>query len=472
MQHEARWTGMAAVIGLALSAMSACGDDDRSVGVFGDGDDGATTGSGPDASSATSAGTTGSGPGGPEDGSDADDETSGDDDDIKLDVGVWGDVGPHGECGCGTDEWTYIWVANSSQGTVSKINTRTLVEEGRYRTRPDGGGSPSRTSVSLGGRAVAVANRHGGITKVWARDQFCDTNANGQPGLQTSQGSNDIHAWGDDDCIAWHTPFPDYTTQRPIAWGGKINPATCDDDVLWTAGCGGGFQPGFGGGGNTFVSRLDGATGAILDTVEVQGFSCGGLGPYGGAVDGEGNFWIAHNGTGGKLGRIDGETLAVQVWDVPGNGFAGYGMTVDNRGRPWVSSYGGDLGAGVFDPDTGQWSTVPGFASQGGIQQGADGRLWAATVSGFGATHDDNGVVWIDDDMLTVGDYVSVPGGTIKGISVDVDGFVWAVTGSAHKITPDAPYAFDGSYTGLSGPYTYSDMTGWGLQNAACNPAG
>ena len=61
---------------------------------------------------------------------------------------------------------------------------------------------------------------------------------------------------------------------------------------------------------------------------------------------------------------------------------------------------------------------------------------------------------------------------TIKGISVDVDGFVWAVTGSAHKITPDAPYAFDGSYTGLSGPYTYSDMTGWGLQNAAYNPAG
>ena len=28
------------------------------------------------------------------------------------------------------------------------------------------------------------------------------------------------------------------------------------------------------------------------------------------------------------------------------------------------------------------------------------------------------------------------------------------------------------SYNGLSGPYTYSDMTGWGLQNAACNPEG
>ena len=464
---------MQAVRGLGLLVLVACGSDDRSVGAFGEGGDGFATSDGDDRGGAAtegSADSSGAGDGPSSGGPSADDAS--DDGGLKLDVGVWGDVGHHGECGCGNDEWTYIWVANSSQGTVSKINTRTLVEEGRYRTRPDGGGSPSRTSVSLGGRAVAVANRHGGITKIWARDQFCDPNTNGAAGLQTSQGSNDIRAWGDDDCVAWHTSFPTYTTQRPIAWGGKINPATCDDDILWTSGCGGGFQPGFGGSGHVFVSRLDGSTGAILDTVEVVGFGCSGFGAYGGAVDGEGNFWIAHNGTGGRLARIDGETLDVQVHPFPGNGFAGYGIAVDNRGRPWISSYGGNLGAAVFDPATSQWTTVAGFASQGGIQQGADGRLWASTVAGYGATNDQNGVVWIDDDLITLGDFVPVPGGTIKGISVDVDGYVWAVTGSAHKIAPDAPYMFEGSYNGLNGPYTYSDMTGWGLQNAACNPAG
>jgi hypothetical protein len=460
-------------IGLTgLLMVSACGPDEQSVGLFGD-DDGGTSPDGGgddtahgDSTDGSSGGTSG-GPGGVDDGLDDDDDGG-----IKLDVGVWGDVGHHGECGCGNDEWTYIWVSNSAQGTVSKINTRTMVEEGRYRTRPDGGGSPSRTSVSLGGRSVAVANRHGGVTKIWARDQFCDPNANGQPGLQTSQGAADVMAWDDDDCVAWHTPFPEWTTQRPIAWGGKINPSTCDDEVLWTAGCGGGFQPGFGGAASTTVVRMDGETGGILDTVEVAGFGCGGLGPYGGAVDGEGNFWIAHNGTGGKLARIDAETLGVEVHDFPGDGFAGYGIAVDNHGRPWVSSYGGDLGAGVFDPTTQQWATIPGFASQGGIQQGADGRIWSSTVSGFGGTNDQDGVVWIDDDTLSVGDFISVPGGTIKGISVDVDGFVWAVTGSAHKIHPDAPYDFDGGYSGLNGPYTYSDMTGFGLQNATCNPAG
>ena len=46
------------------------------------------------------------------------------------------------------------------------------------------------------------------------------------------------------------------------------------------------------------------------------------------------------------------------------------------------------------------------------------------------------------------------------------------MTGSAYKFDPDAPYTQIGVYSGLTGPYTYSDMTGWGLQNATCNPAG
>jgi hypothetical protein len=136
-----------------------------------------------------------------------------------------------------------------------------------------------------------------------------------------------------------------------------------------------------------------------------------------------------------------------------------------------VSSYGGDLGAGVYDPDTQQWTTVGGFASQGGIQQAEDKRIWVTTVGGFGATLDQNGVIWIDSDDITSGDAFAVPGGTVKGLSLDVEGYLWAVTGAAYKYDPDS-YQEVGNYGGLSGPYTYSDMTGWGLQNAACNPEG
>ena len=65
-----------------------------------------------------------------------------------------GDGGPNldvgaptggGACGC---EFDYVWVANSSQGTVSKINMDTIEEEARYLTREDAQGNPSRTSVT------------------------------------------------------------------------------------------------------------------------------------------------------------------------------------------------------------------------------------------------------------------------------------------------------------------------------------
>ena len=61
---------------------------------------------------------------------------------------------------CPTANCTYrsIWVANSPEATVSKINTQTMEEEGRYLTRGDAFGNPSRTSVSLSGNvAVAVS---------------------------------------------------------------------------------------------------------------------------------------------------------------------------------------------------------------------------------------------------------------------------------------------------------------------------
>ena len=75
-------------------------------------------------------------------------------------------------------------------------------------------------------------------------------------------------------------------------------------------------------------------------------------------------------------------------------------------------------------------------------------------------------------ETLALGNvFVPSGGGEVKGISVDDDGFVWAVNQFAHKFDPSSG-ALVGTYTGLSSPYTYSDMTGWALQNAACTPEG
>lgn len=107
--------------------------------------------------------------------------------------------------------YTYIWIANSIEGTISKINTRTMVEEGRHQTRPDRLGSPSRTSVGISGDVV-VANRGGGVTKFYADIEDCvDRNKDGM--IQTSKGAKDVLKWGEDEYMAWYNPMT-YGSQR------------------------------------------------------------------------------------------------------------------------------------------------------------------------------------------------------------------------------------------------------------------
>lgn len=383
-------------------------------------------------------------------------------DEIKLDVGSpEGGLGP---CGC---ELAYIWIANADEGTVSKINVRTLEEEGRYITRPDGNGNPSRTSVNLAGD-VAVANRHGGLTKIFAEETDC-LDTNGVPGIQTSTGANDVLPWGVEECVAWHTEFAT-TNQRPVAWiGGDVSPGNCDSmgQQVWTVSSENpGFAPGTGGAGGVRVSLVDGDTGMVDDEVIVPQADFGGgqLGAYGGAVDADGNIYFVHMGSitlGPKLGRVDIDTLEYTTWNLPA-GVASYGITVDHFGNVWVSSTIGS-GAARFDPVAETWDTVGGFASLGGLAEGPGDHMWIAT---------EQGAVSVHIETLERGPtFISQQGGGAKGISVDVDGFVWVVNEWAWKV--DASTGLDvGAYNGLSGPYTYSDMTGYALSNVVCPPEG
>ena len=116
------------------------------------------------------------------------DESGGSSEDGEDEGGVLYDVAGDGGnvlCNC---EVEYIWIANSEESTVSKIDVHTLDELARYRTHPDGNGNPSRTSVSLAGD-VAVANRHGGLVKFFGDIGKCQ-DTNGIPGIQTSTASS------------------------------------------------------------------------------------------------------------------------------------------------------------------------------------------------------------------------------------------------------------------------------------------
>lgn len=380
--------------------------------------------------------------------------TAGSDTGLKFDLGVQPDGG--GGCGGGggggMPEFSYIWIANSAQGTISKIDTQTLQEMGRYVVRPDSAGSPSRTSVNLSGD-VAVANRFGGVTKVFADPADCQE-SNGMPGIQTSTDANPL-AWGVEECIAWYTPF-NYSTQRPVAWApGELDLGTCTykNQKLWTAGGQNSVSD------SLVVNRLNGDTGAVEDTIPMPDVPIGYFGAYGGAVNQDGDFWfVIYDVVPSHLVRVDAVTLQYEKFVVP-PGICPYGFTVDGKGRPWIGSFCQE--SVRFDPETQQWATFPVLGY--GIQQDAMGRMWIAD-------YNLPGVREIDSETLAVGKSITLPSGSVKGVSIDFYGYVWVVdmSQSAFRVDPVSEQYL--SYDGLFGPYTYSDMTGWGLSNVVFPP--
>ncbi|GEM_PF-825867 len=393
--------------------------------------------------------------------------------------------------------FSYIWIANSPEGTVSKVDTKTAVEHGRYLVSetPSGNASmgPSRTSVNLEGD-VAVLDRDGGLAKFYARESDCQ-NTNGTPGIQTATGSGYL-AWGEEECRAWRialpkNPDPDESRgPRAVAWTASERIADCSFSPakVWVA------FPHEDASGKAVVYLIDGEVGTILNQGEIADCDCPEYGPYGGAVDGDNNFWFFDRDGTQRLYKVDypasiGDPLAITpITKVNDND---YGITVDSAGRVWLAGESNMLS--YYQPDMNMWvdlepeldayfmglndAWVSDENILRGLMQDGDGMLWIATITEFPGDAANPGLLRVDttvDPMeFTFFGTATFPElAHSAGISIDVDGYVWLVdTGyvagtmrfgeQAFKIDP-----VDQSYTivdGLVLPYTYSDMTGYGL---------
>ncbi len=364
-------------------------------------------------------------------------------DGIKFDLEGQPDVnlacgeGGGGGGGAGAD-FSYIWIANSNESTVSKINTQTLIEEGRYITRPDSNGNPSRTSVNLNGD-MAIGNRNGGVTMIFARHDDCPDASN------TSSGPADVKAWPD-GCVGWHTPMA-YISQRPVAWSaGTFDEATCRyiDTKVWTSGAN---DPAID------VLLVDGETGVIEQTVPLPGNVVASYyGIYGGAVDSSDNFWGGQLSI-GHIVRVDRVSFTVQTWPMP---VSGYGVAVDRNDRVWTCS----SQVGRFDYASQTWQTAQAGGSGGCMPDGAD-LLWLAN----------DPLVAVDINSLAVVQSIDIPN-YVHGVSIDFDGNVWGpaiYNNEAYRVDPLSGQV--DTVTGLNYPYTYSDMTGFGLHQVGA-PSG
>lgn len=379
-------------------------------------------------------------------------------------------------------DFSVIWIANSEQGTVSKIDTKSAVEIARYRTGPRADTDPSRTSVNLQG-SVAVANRTGSVTKIAAVVDHCVDN-NGDGMIRTSQGPNDLLAWGEDECVLWHhdlgyTPTGAVNDGGPrgLAWdAGTENPDDPCADTRPNVWVGWRDQPT----GASIVRRID-TDGNMDDEVRIDNFVGNwGHGIYGGASDRDGNFWglgtyISAGGgqqPTGTLVKIDAVTMEVTRYPAPGV-VVMYGMALDAEGNPWATQYSSPARLFQFDLATEKWidhGSPPGSPAPSvlrGMMIDRSHQAWVAANNFCGVSQfDTKEKRWVNGLIPLAGCLEPV------GISIDSEEFVWVVdreAALAYKVDPVSHDAV--TVEGLVRPYTYSDMTGAGLKLQVDPPA-
>jgi len=308
----------------------------------------------------------------------------------------------------------HLWVANSGEATVSRINTETMVEEGRFPV----GSSPSRTAVDFNGN-VFVANRafygQGTVTRVNARE--CT----------------------DADCVQYTAPVG---TNDAVPRGVAIDA----DGFPWV-------------GTYTDMSlrRMDPNTGLVIESHFV------GSRIYGIAIDADGIIWFTNLNipqfTGGALGAFDTSTrTVVGTWQIPGCSNP-YGVAVDGVGGVWLGNFTCN-NLVRFDTRTRNFSVYDnaGLDTTRGVAVDGEGFVWVASYA-------NNRVAKFDPVAESFVGTFPVCQGPI-GVGIANDGHIWVpcyASDNVHRLAPDG--TFSASVSVGRNPYSYSDLTGFQLRN-------
>lgn len=196
--------------------------------------------------------------------------------------------------------------------------------------------------------------------------------------------------------------------------------------------------------------------------------------PYGSVVDQKGMLWIACRGYAGQDGRVAKidtatgtlvasygpfKTQTPSVFGAPRGGCHQiYGIGVDQLGDVWVGGFTCNdiLKLSGKDGSLLGVKLLGGQATRG-VAVDLDGNVWAASSGTSTVTK----VEGATGNLLKT---VDVPSGPI-GVAVDAYGHLWAVSQGANKVTKIN--GVDGSKKEVAvgqGPYSYSDMLGLSLR--------
>jgi DNA-binding beta-propeller fold protein YncE len=350
----------------------------------------------------------------------------------------------------------FIWIANSPENTVSRLDTGTGYEVARYQVCPD----PSRTAVDLTGNGIITCRGDGSVSKVAIFESEC-VDANQNKAIDTSKDADGDHKISPsemvagDECILWKV-LPDGQGSGCGSFGtGCARAAGVDkDDNVWV-----GFW------NSKNLRRLNGKDGTEMKNVPLP------VRPYGLAIDKDQTIWIASRDP-CAIAKVDPVSGTAKKFDVPMG--CAYGIAVDPYGAIWVANYEGK-GIHRFDPKKESFSfhSTPGSTPRGvavaAVTDPQTGVLTGARV--FAGDCPDSGSSAIPVvNALTL--QVETPinlgfGGCPVGVAIDSEGFLWTVNQSSSNASKVdlSTNTVVGTYPVGSNPYTYSDMTGYALNN-------
>jgi len=309
-------------------------------------------------------------------------------------------------------ELPFLWAANETDFTVSKVDTVTGKEVGEYRVC----NNPSRTAVDTNGSVWVACRDDSNVALIAAHPAYCiDKNGNGTIETSTDLDQDgritgaEILDAGKDECILY-VGSPLIVDEGKTLWQkyfdgycgnvGLRGLAVSGDGMAWV----GSLCSTFSGSCNTWgrcgqdpksmwklkyeYDPLKAYAAQVNPRVVVtQTIVTGWASHYGFALDQDGIIWVStlHDKF---LGRVDPSDGSVKQYPMSGTP---YGIGVDYKGRVWIGSWD----SGVYD-DPVAFMFDPATEQMAGISQRYDST-------------EANPIIWSKDTTL-------VPGNDTRGI--------------------------------------------------------
>jgi hypothetical protein len=368
-----------------------------------------------------------------------------------------------------------MWIANAGEDSLSKIDTTTGRELGRYRTWFGSGAfsnkgaftgaAPSRSAVDIDGNAY-IANRHFDnqppmVMKVLAESAISrpgqagtSTDADNSGTISAAETRSVVNGAGVNfDCNATACESQDervaWTSTLPTSESGQLGRALCigTDGNLWL----GVFS-------SQRYYKLSAADGSIIGGPYAVPWT-----PYGCLVDGNGILWSASLGN--TLGRMDTKAVnpAATATAFNDGSSQNYGIALGN-GKVYMASLSG-LGYREFTPGSNTFATPGGSKglSSTGISVDGSGNIWTGPYTSGGVRKYDK----TTGALLCSGANQFSGSIETRGVIVDADNNIWQINRFTNSIAKyrGSDCAPLGTFPVGFDPYTYSDATGFAARN-------